>query len=371
MNTIQGDIEFILWSGDSISDSVKQEEKFDAMNNLTELLKRTFNSQFVFPVLGHTDPPDIVKLGQLWKNWLPTEALLSFTKGGYYMIEMKSKKLKVIALNTNLWTSDNEVDKDPGGQWAWLEQLLAKSLRKDETVYLVGHVSPGYDERQGAPPRMGLAKIHNERYHEMVQKYSEVITGQFFGHLHSDTFRLVYNEHGEPISSIFLTPSITPKRTTSGANNPAIRLYTFDTDDGEIVNYMQYYMDLPKSNEANEAIWTLEYNFTRYYGLNAVSPDELHQLVQTFTSPEGMQLFGRYWMANSVRSYKLPTNTAWTNAHFCAITQLEYNQYQNCLSTRASALAASKMEPTESTSGVGRTFATCLLAIGYMLSVLR
>lgn len=53
--------------------------------------------------------------------------------GGFYSIEQKSRKLRLVALNTNLWTGD-EGTEDPGGQWAWLETVMAKSYRLKETV---------------------------------------------------------------------------------------------------------------------------------------------------------------------------------------------------------------------------------------------
>lgn len=58
-------------------------------------------------------------------------------------------------------------------------------------------MAPGTDERLGSPPRTGMAARHNARYLKLVRKYADIITGQFFGHLHSDTFRVVYNEAGQ------------------------------------------------------------------------------------------------------------------------------------------------------------------------------
>jgi hypothetical protein len=64
-------------------------------------------------------------------------------------------------------------------------------------VYLVGHMPPGADERQNG----GISPYHdvfqerfNQRYIRLVQKYSDIIVGQFFGHLHSDSFRIVYKD---------------------------------------------------------------------------------------------------------------------------------------------------------------------------------
>ena len=39
---------------------------------------------------------------------------------------------------------------------------------------------------------------------------------------------------GRPVSWIFIAPSVSPKRTSGGANNPGLRLYKFDTDTGQV-----------------------------------------------------------------------------------------------------------------------------------------
>lgn len=68
-------------------------------------------------------------------------------------------------------------------------------------VYIVGHIPPGSDERdQAASLTNGhqfFSQKNNLRYLDLVRKYSQIIRGQFFGHLHSDSFRIVYNDMGE------------------------------------------------------------------------------------------------------------------------------------------------------------------------------
>jgi len=78
-------------------------------------------------------------------------------------------------------------------------------------VYLVGHMPPGVDERQNG----GTSTHHevfqerfNQRYIRLVQKYSDIIVGQFFGHLHSDSFRIVYSD-----GKIYRSPTQCPRCT--------------------------------------------------------------------------------------------------------------------------------------------------------------
>lgn len=61
-------------------------------------------------------------------------------------------------------------------------------------VYLVSHMCPGANERD---PDEAPAFQHkySERYLQMIRRFANCIVGQFCGHLHSDTFRIVYDQH--------------------------------------------------------------------------------------------------------------------------------------------------------------------------------
>lgn len=73
-------------------------------------------------------------------------------------------------------------------------------------VYIVGHMPPGSDERQiGIIPNghTTFSEKNNFRYLRLVRRYSSIIQGQFFGHLHSDSFRIVYNDIGKIPTLLF------------------------------------------------------------------------------------------------------------------------------------------------------------------------
>lgn len=64
----------------------------------------------------------------------------------------------------------------------------------------MGHVPPGADERQGGAPPLPQASFseeNNKKYLRLVRQYYNIIAGQFFGHLHSDSFRIMYNNAGK------------------------------------------------------------------------------------------------------------------------------------------------------------------------------
>lgn len=373
MKAKQGDnVEFVLWTGDALSHSAQplsEQKQHEILRNITELLGRSFSSPFIFPVLGHEDGSSGLhkyrQMGELWRHWLPTEALVTFEQGGYYSIEQTRSRLRIVALNTNFMRYDYEPEPKPGQssrwsaeyyaepkasgstmsaqdrqqaeqQWLWLEEVLSKSRDKQETVrarcsishsasvysfhfalqvYIVGHMPPGVDERQLGPQHSGqliFTERNNRRYLETVRKYASVIQGQFFGHLHSDTFRLIYDEQGEldarpiaiglthsrllagtPISWLMIAPSVVPRKEgVGGSNNPALRLYKFDTGSGQVLDYTQYWLDLPLANRAHEPLWQPEYNLTHYYALGDISAIALHNFAERFTGTDG-SWFGR------------------------------------------------------------------------------
>ena len=42
-----------------------------------------------------------------------------------------------------------------------------------------------------------LQEKYNRRYLDFVRRYSDIIVGQFFGHQHSDSFRIFRDKQGE------------------------------------------------------------------------------------------------------------------------------------------------------------------------------
>ncbi|XP_024946147.1 acid sphingomyelinase-like phosphodiesterase 3b isoform X2 [Cephus cinctus] len=357
-------IEFVLWTGDALSHTagMSEELRIQSLKNLTDLLSHTFTGQFIFPALGHEDTGvNFTQIAHLWRHWLPNEALVTFKKTGFYTIEQRSENYHIIFLNTNLWLStssiiDNRVPQrnggqvidhsaDPSGQWTWLENNLRKARIKAETVYIVGHTPPGVYEREGGAS--ALHEKHNKRYIRLVRQYSDIIRGQFFGHWHSDTFRVIYSDTGVPVSWMMMAPSLTPS-SPGGPNNPGLRLYKFETNTGQVLDYKQFYLNLPDANSAGKANWITEYSMLAHYDLKEITALSLHDLADRFTQSSD-SAFVRYYAANTV---SLPReveeiwgcggalNGACALRHYCAVTRLNPDSYRDCLSSYADALAS-------------------------------
>ncbi|KAM3961013.1 cyclic GMP-AMP phosphodiesterase SMPDL3A [Aphomia sociella] len=344
-------LEFVLWTGDILSSSmehVSEEFKLEAVRNVTDILSRTFSSQFVFPALGHNDPPPSRKLVDMWMQWLPTEALQTFEIGGYYTIEQSHSKLCIVVLNSVLWAggaarNDNPHHHRARAQWEWLEKVLSKARRKKEMVYLVAHAGPGVEERHNAGSSSAagggeLTPNANGRLLHVIRTYSDVIVGQFYGHRHADTFRLIYSD-GQPVSWALLAPSVTP-RGAGSISNPGLRLYKFDSISGKVLDYTQYYLDV--TNNRGELHWSIEYNLTQYYGLREVSATSLDALAERIRNYHDRGTFAKYLTALRVRHSTdvSDCDAACVYVHYCAITRADYNDFRMCVRNPASALAS-------------------------------
>ncbi|CAH0552510.1 unnamed protein product [Brassicogethes aeneus] len=114
-----------------------------------------------------------------------------------------------------------------------------------------------------------------------------------------------------------------------------------------VFDYTQYYLDLSLVNlSKREPEWVIEYNFSSYYGINDITPITLHSLADKMTpnAPNNNPLFTRYFRANSVRTFNGPQNVCdsyCAHGHFCAITRLDFLEFEQCLKAAASALASS------------------------------
>nr|XP_023490884.1 acid sphingomyelinase-like phosphodiesterase 3b isoform X3 [Equus caballus] len=251
MKEIEPEPDFILWTGDDTphvpNEKLGEAAVLEIVERLTKLIREVFPDTKVYAALGNHDfhpksqlPPGsnniYNQVAEMWRPWLSNESIALFREGAFYSEKLPgpSGAGRIVVLNTNLYYSNNEQTAgmaDPGQQFQWLEDVLTNASRAGDMVYIIGHVPPGFFEktRNKAWFREGF----NEEYLKVVQKHHRVIAGQFFGHHHTDSFRMFYDDAGAPISVMFLTPGVTPWKTTlpgvvNGANNPGIRVFEYD-----------------------------------------------------------------------------------------------------------------------------------------------
>ncbi|OAD57710.1 Acid sphingomyelinase-like phosphodiesterase 3a [Eufriesea mexicana] len=152
---------------------------------------------------------------------------------------------------------------------------------------------------------------------------------------------------GLPVSWIMMAPSISPN-SLGGPSNPGLRLYKFETTTGQVLDYTQYYLNLPDANSIGTANWLVEYSLLEYYDLQEITAITLHDLADRFTQFND-HAFVRYYAANTVSLPREveqiwgcggPLNEACALHHYCTVTRLNPKSYRECYSLYAYALAS-------------------------------
>ncbi|XP_014804684.1 PREDICTED: acid sphingomyelinase-like phosphodiesterase 3b isoform X2 [Calidris pugnax] len=351
--------DFILWTGDDTphvpNEKLGEEKVLHIIEKLTSLIKETFPDTKVYAAMGNHDfhPKNQFpgkehriynRTAELWQPWLNDTSVPIFRAGAFYSEKLPSPRTKgrMVVLNTNLYYDQNDEtagEEDPGGQFQWLEETLTNASRTNEMVYIVGHVPPGFFEKKRGKP--WFRSRFNEQYLKIVQKHHRVIAAQFFGHHHTDSFRMFYSDTGSPINVMFLAPGVTPWKTTlpgvnNGANNPGIRVIDYDPDTLQVLDMVTYYLNLTHANMVT-AVWEEEYRLREAFQVPDGSAHSMQMVLERISKdPHYLQ---QYYEFNSVRYDLSPCREDCRVDHVCAIREVDFTKYNECIKKSSAASA--------------------------------
>jgi len=322
MQKLESDPDFIIISGDFAAHKLSDGQRWDSVSNVTYNFRHYFPNTTLIPSLGNNDvlpdynctceDPQYQTFYSIWKDYIPDPT--SFVKFGGYSTKM-SPHLTVIVINTVLYAIKNDQTRnmsDPCGQFAWLATQLEQVAAAKSRAYIVGHIPIQIDGYQG---KALWGAAFAQKFQQILLKYSPVIAGLFFGHTHTDDFRIVWEgpSMNHPIAAFLIAPSITPFYV----NNPGFKKYHYDTLSAVPIDYEAHFMDLFVSNRQKQSNWQLEYQFSTAYGVTPVSPVAMAQL---YTKMMGDDFLFQQWLARrSVmctyeRYFYLCTSSAWDEA---------------------------------------------------------
>ncbi|XP_043849045.1 acid sphingomyelinase-like phosphodiesterase 3b [Dromiciops gliroides] len=353
MKAILPSPDFILWTGDDTphvpNEKLGEEAVLEIVKRLTDLIQSVFPETKVYSALGNHDfhPKSQLpagsnniydKVAELWRPWLNNESVSQFKEGAFYTERLPSpdKPGRIVVLNSNLYYSNNKLTAnldDPGSQFQWLEDVLSNASREGEKVYVIGHVPPGFFEKTRS--KAWFRPNFNQRYMEIIKKYHHVIAGQFFGHQHTDSFRMFYDDTGVPISVMFLAPAVSPWKTTlsgvsNGANNPGIRVWEYDRATFQLQDMVTYYLNLTHAN-LQAPRWEKEYRLTEAFQALDGSAASMQRVLDQLTQDNcALQ---RYYRYNSV-SYDLdPCEQGCRAEQLCALREVDFAGYERCINS--------------------------------------
>uniref|UniRef100_UPI0037E7C18B acid sphingomyelinase-like phosphodiesterase 3b n=1 Tax=Semicossyphus pulcher TaxID=241346 RepID=UPI0037E7C18B len=364
MKDILPDPDFIVWTGDDTphipNGDLGEEAVLNIIGNLTQILNQVFPTTKVYSALGNHDYHPKSQLpaasnsiynqtAEMWHNWLDPESKTTFQKGGYYTEKLLNRTgFRMLVLNTNLYYDQNKLTEnmdDPADQFSWADQVLTEAANNKEKVYIIGHVPPGFFEKKRSKP--WFTPKFNKEYLDLIQKHHSVIHGQFFGHHHTDSFRMFYNSEGSPISTMFLSPGVTPWKTTlpgvvDGANNPGIRVFEYDTQTLVVKDVVTYYLNLTHANSARGR-WEKEYRLTESFRVPDASPSSMHQALERIANDHCY--LQKYYEFNSVSYDLTECDSDCRVDHVCAAREVDFDRYEQCVLKEGAAVISGGLLP--------------------------
>ena len=329
----------MLWLGDNPGHNVneqKQETQLDVFKYIVSRLREIYHGKVYFVSGNHDGFPD----GQFdinggtsqWlldgyanaaKYWYSDMGIETMRRYGRFSELVPGTQLRIIGLNnfvmdfTNTFLLPNSTD--PLGQLKWLEEELQRAENNSEHVIIIGHISPS---SKSGERTWGL------RYTILMERYAEIVKGQFFGHMHEDYFYTI-KSYKDP-SKIINIAQVHPPLTTYSGYNPSFRVYKMDREKYELINYDQYRLLIDEANLKGRADWRISHNFLDYYQVKSMSPESYHQ-VQKRLESDSEYLKKIYIMNQGEGSHtSVPSNPIKLKHVMCKYNAANLYEYIDC-----------------------------------------
>lgn len=266
--------DFILWTGDNPPHTPWKSNYEDVYNStkvFVDLLYNKYNySNPVFVSLGNHEEAItdqfypysteinkgfLAEMRSIFHMWLGEAESKTFLDYGYFTTKYKNSNLRIISLNCFLCDILNfyliKDPTDPFKQFDWLESVLRQAEKDDEKVLIISHIPPG---------DTNYMSECSKRYIAIVDRFQNIIRGQFFGHTHYDEYKLIpeYFNSTNIAGVTFTAPSL----TTYSFQNPSFRIFEMDSDTKIMLDYSQYRLNLTEANEnaEKEPEWKIAYS---------------------------------------------------------------------------------------------------------------
>jgi len=261
--------------------------------------------------------------------------------GAYTVIAPKNKRHRIIVANTVFFSNKyvnacgNSQANPAQDEVKWLKAQLQKAAASNEKVWLLYHIPPGIDVYSSIHSKSGsgaqqpvsyFTTSYNQQFLDLVSQYSSIIAGSFAGHTHMDSFELVCQGIDKKAASfVDITPAISPLF----GNNPGFKIFKYNRESADLIDYETYYLNLGAATGgviAKEK-WAKEYSFSKAYGqrvVNALSLQAVYQLM-LINYEDYMTNYTTYYNVSNAASPPFD-ESSWP-AYWCGIGYLTGAQF--------------------------------------------
>ena len=253
------------------------------------------------------------------------------TYNGYYTTLIRPG-LRLISIHTgyvqpgNFYlTWNHDPTRDMASQLSWFKSTLESARALNENVFIQQHY-----------PLDSIENSLQQPWYDTYKEYSDIIKVIFAGHSHSDQYHVFgsfpnnntnhknnkNNNQSNPFAVEFIAGSV----TTYQGRNPAFRVYSYDRESCDLIDYVQYRFDLEKSNSLKKPIWFPAYSMKSEYGLTGISAKDLKKLAENMAIND--QLFQKYEY-NYNNGY--PNSGMDRNSTICTMMSATSQDYNYCI----------------------------------------
>jgi len=206
--------------------------------------KFTENNKNVFSDVKNMYPTPTLNTGVSKTHYPYIDSLNS--EDCYYSVCIASN-LRLIVLNSIILCKSeaNTYSQDDGfKELDWMKTELQKARNKKQSVYIAMHIPPGEggNNSKKNPGKALWKKSLVNGFLSSTDTYNDLIKGIFYGHIHTDECRFLYNKGGDSIKSVaFSCPAITSYKH---GNNPGFKMMDYDKATNSITDVITYYRDI-------------------------------------------------------------------------------------------------------------------------------
>ncbi len=121
-----------------------------------------------------------------------------------------------------------------------------------------------------------------DRYHALMERFTNIIRGQMFGHIHSDNVQVMRGiVDTTKISGLVY---ILPQFSTFEYANPSYRIFELQANNYAITNYYQYRLYIDEANRDDNPNWRIAYIFKDLYGVSAINYEDVAAAIERITN---------------------------------------------------------------------------------------
>ncbi|RCN32059.1 Ser/Thr phosphatase family protein [Ancylostoma caninum] len=308
------DLDYVMVSGDLTSHAdwdYSRESHVAMVKNISDTIRSYFpNIPTYFAVGNHEGVPidnfaphftpkkfhmDWLydAMADAWTGWIPQDQVKTVKYMGCYMKKIYPG-LRLISVNNalggdavNFFLYVNQTD--PDGTLTWLIKQLKDAEAAGDVVHILAHIPGGDSEALE-----GWAL----NYYRVVNRFQNIIVGQFFGHTHSEEFYVTYEDpesaSTRPTSVVYSAPSV----TTYSEYFPAYRVYKLDGayrgSSYQVIDFEEWYLNLTEANaNPKNPQWKQLYaSVNQEYGLKYQAPSEWSNMIERMRTDD--VLFEKY-----------------------------------------------------------------------------